>query len=91
MALSKQNLFDWLDKATDMMVAAAPLVQAFGVPFASRVAGLANSAVDIVQDTLAQADEAKIVLTSEDKVLVEDKLAKLTAEADRLSDIIAAS
>lgn len=88
MAFNKEALLEWLDKATDMVVAAAPLVEKFGVPFASRIAGVANAAVDIVQDTLNQAEEAKIVLTSNDKELVQSKLDKLSAEADRLNDII---
>lgn len=83
--MNKTQLFDFMDKVTDVMVAAAPFASAMGVPFVERVAGIANAAVDAGLEFLAQAEEAKIILTSTDKVEIADKIAALEIKAVELN------
>lgn len=85
---NKKAILDFLDKATDMIKVAAPLATVFGIPFVEKIAGIADTAVDVAKDTLKQAEETKDVLTSEEKEFVQTKLEQLSMEADRLNEII---
>lgn len=88
---NKQAIFDFLDKATDVVKAASPLATMFGIPFVEKIAGWADTAVDVGKNAIARAEEGKIVLTSNDKVLINEKIETLEQENDRLAAIIAAS
>lgn len=89
--MNKESILEFLDKATDAVKAVAPIASMFGVPFVQQVAGWVDTAVDIAKNAVARADEAKVVLTSNDKDEINAKIAALQATNDQLADYIANS
>lgn len=89
--MNKESILAFLDKATDAVKTVAPFATMFGIPFVEKVAGWADTAVDIAQNAVARADEAKVVLTSTDVDEINAKIAALKAENDTLADYIANS
>lgn len=89
--MGKASILEFLDKATDAIKAVAPIASSFGVPFVQQIAGWADTAVDIAQNAVARADEAKVVLTSTDVNEINAKITALQAENNQLADYIANS
>lgn len=83
-----KSILEFLDKVTDAAKKFAPLASQFGVPVVEKVAGLADTAVDIAQNALERAEDAKVVLTSKDKDDIEARIAKLRAINDDLAEFI---
>lgn len=89
--MDKKSIFDFMDKVTDVVKAASPLATMFGIPFVEKIAGWADTAVDVGKDAIARAEESNLVLTSEDKVFIEEKIVNLEALAATLNAEIEAS
>ncbi len=77
--MDKVTVLGFLDKVIDVAQAAAPLAALLGIPFAEKIAGFADTAVDIGKNLLERADEAKIVLSSQDVDDINVRLAQLEA------------
>lgn len=82
------RILDFLDKVTDAAKEFAPIASDFGIPLVEKVAGIADSAVEIAQNILDRAEDAKVVLTSEDKADIEARIEALRAENNRLAEFI---
>lgn len=83
-----KGVLEFLDKITDAAKQFAPIASEFGIPFVEKVAGLADTAVDIAQNALERAEDAKIVLNSKDKAEIEARIAALKAVNDDLASFI---
>ncbi len=86
--MNAKGILTFLDKITDAAKQFAPIASQFGVPFVEKVAGLADTAVDIAQNALERAEDAKVVFTSNDKELIEAKIAELHAVNNDLMDFV---
>lgn len=88
---NKLEILEFMDKVTDVVKSAAPLATMFGIPFVEKIAGWADTAVDVGKNVLERAEEGKIVLESHDVDDINARIAKLSAENDKLAEIIANS
>lgn len=84
----KANILEFLDKATDAIKAVAPIASSFGIPFVEKVAGWADTAVEIAQNALKRAEEADVVISSQDKDEINEKIKALHEENNALADYI---
>ncbi len=75
--MDKAKLFDFLDKATDVVKAAAPLATMMGIPFIEKMSGWADAAVDVGKHAIEAGVVGKEVLTSNDVNFINDKIAAL--------------
>lgn len=89
--MDKQKLFDFLDKATDAAVAAAPLAAILGIPFVEKAAGWADFAVEVGKMAIENGMIAGEVLNSQDEDFINGKVAELEAIAESLSQQVDAS
>lgn len=85
---SKESILEFLDKATDAAKAIAPTASSFGIPFVEKVTAWADTAVDIVKNSIERAEEAKIVLTSDDEAEINAKIAALDAVNNELAEYV---
>lgn len=86
--MNKVAILDFLDKATDAVKAVSPIATMFGIPFVEKIAGWADTAVEIAQNAVERADEAKVVLTSTDVNEINAKITALQAVNAGLADYI---
>lgn len=86
--MSIKSLLEFLDKVTDAAKKFAPIASDFGIPMVEKVAGMADTAVEIAQNALERAEDAKVVLTSEDKDDIEARIAALDAVNNDLATFI---
>lgn len=80
--MNAKAILEFLDRVTDAAKEFAPIASQFGIPLVEKVAGLADSAVDIAQNALERAEDAKVVFSSEDKELIEQKIQNLRISND---------
>ena len=89
--MDKKSIFDFMDKVTDVVKAASPIATMLGIPLVEKVAGWADTAVDVGKNAIARADEGKIVLTSVDKADINARIAALESANAALNAEIEAS
>lgn len=89
--MDKLTIFKFLDGVTDAVRAASPIATMLGIPLVEKLAGWADTAVEVGKNALERAEEGRLVLTSDDKELIASKIAVLDAEAARLNAEIEAS
>lgn len=89
--MNKAAVFEFLDKATDLVKAAAPLATMLGIPFVEKIAGWADTAVDIGKHTLETGMVAAEVLTSHDEDHIKSKIAELEAACAAMAAAVDAS
>ncbi len=82
--MNAKSILQFLDDVTDAAKRFAPIASEFGIPLVKQVAGLADLAVDIAQNALERAEDAKVVFKSEDKELIEAKIVELRSKNDDL-------
>lgn len=83
-----KGMLEFLDQVTDAAKKFAPIATELGIPFVEKVAGLADTAVDIAQNALERAEDAKVVLTSQDKIDIEKRITTLNSINDDLARFI---
>jgi len=88
MAFNIQSVLEFADKVTDAVKRFAPVASDFGVPFVEKVANLADTAVDILQNAVTRGNEAKEVLSSNDQARIDAKINELRTVADELNQRI---
>jgi hypothetical protein len=86
--MSKTSILEFLDKATDAIKVIAPIASDFGVPFVEKIAGWADTAVDIAKNATQRAVDAGVVLHSDDVNEINQKIAELDALNNALADYI---
>lgn len=77
-----KEVLEFADKVTDAVKQFAPVASELGVPFVEKLANMADTAVDILQNAHNRGSEAMEVLDSEDEARIENKIAELKAVAD---------
>lgn len=82
--MSIKDILAFADKVTDAVKQFAPVASELGVPFAEKIAGLADTAVDILQDSVNKATEAKEVIDSKDQTRLDAKINELKTLADSI-------
>ena len=86
-----RGILEFLDKVTDAAKRFAPIASNFGIPMVEKVASMADTAVDIAQNVLERAEDAKVVMTSKDKEDIEARIAALDAVNNDLAAFIRTS
>lgn len=79
-----KEVLAFADKVTDAIKQFAPVASDLGVPFVEKLANMADTAVDILQNAHTRGTEAQEVLSSEDQERIDDKIAELKAVADEV-------
>jgi len=77
-----KSVLEFADRVTDAVKKFAPVASDFGIPFVEKLANLADTAVDILQNATARATDAKDVLDSKDQTAINAKIEELKAIAD---------
>lgn len=88
---NKTDILAFLDKATDVIKSAAPLATMLGVPFVEKIAGWADTAVEVAQNALQRAEEGKVVLNSDDIADINARIEALHSVNNELAEYIANS
>lgn len=86
--MDKTDILEFLDKATDAVKAVAPIASSLGIPFVEKVAGWADTAIDIAKNISERAGEAQVVLTSDDEEEINAKIAELDEVNNDLAEYI---
>lgn len=79
-----KEVLEFADKVTDAVKKFAPVASEFGVPFVEKVANLAETAIDVLQNAVVRGKEAQEVLNSEDQTRINNKINELRAVADEI-------
>lgn len=82
------ELLDFMDKVTDAVKKFAPVASDLGLPIVEKVANIADTAVEVAQNILERAEDAEIVLKSEDKDDIEARIARLREANNDLAAFI---
>ena len=88
--MDKVTILGFLDKVIDVAQAAGPIATMLGIPFVEKITQFADTALDIGKNVLERAEEANIVLSSQDVDDINVRLAQLeTINADLHAKILA--
>ncbi len=79
-----KGILAFADRVTDAVKQFAPIASDFGVPLVEKVASIADTAVDVLQNAVTRGVEAKEVIESDDQARMDAKIAELKAVADEL-------
>lgn len=86
--MDKAKIFEFLDKVTDVIKSASPLATMMGIPFIEKIAGWADTAVEVGQNAIQRAEEGLLVLNSDDVADINAKIAALHAINNDLAKYI---
>jgi len=80
-----KSILDFADRVTDTVKKFAPVASTLGIPFVEKLANLADTAVEILEDAVTQTTEATEVLNSNDQKRIDAKIEELRSVADDIN------
>lgn len=86
--MDKASIFDFLDKATDVVKAAGPIATMLGIPFVEKLTQFADTAVEVGKNAVNRSLDLKEGLTSNDETYINAKIAELEAANEELNNYI---